>query len=135
MSNYKPTLTDEQKDSILQAQFDRAMNGDSILLVHLGKTELAQQEVTKHILEAVPLTELSYEELLKKLDEQRLLTDDSVVATVPKNPLVVEEEIREIVVEKKTKKGSSKKINRTNDQTALDALQQDLDDLLTKGTP
>jgi hypothetical protein len=82
-SNYqmpKPTLTEEQKQQLLDRQFRQAMSGDTILLVHLGKTELGQAETHKHIVEALPFTDRSRDEILdllaeraKELADQRLI--------------------------------------------------------------
>jgi hypothetical protein len=96
----KPTLTDDQKQQILDKQFEKALQGDPILLVHLGKAELGQTETTRHEIQPLPMTEYHLEELLEMLEDRRTgislantavhlpqLIDSTVDYTAPNTPI------------------------------------------------
>jgi len=65
-----PQFSDEQKETIKQAQLARVRAGSDMMLIHLGKTVLGQAERHHHTVEAIPYTEHSIEELMILLEER-----------------------------------------------------------------
>jgi hypothetical protein len=76
-----PTLTDEQREALLQRQYGQALAGSEALLIHLGKTYLNQHDKAHLIVEKPPFTEYSLEELQQLLlDRANELAEAQAVA-------------------------------------------------------
>ena len=65
-----PTLTDEQREALLARQYQAALAGSEALMVHLGKAYLNQHDKAHLIVEALPYTNLSLEEIQQLLLER-----------------------------------------------------------------
>lgn len=63
-------FTDDEKLRIKQAQLARAMAGSDMMLIHLGKTVLGQQEKQHLTVEAIPFSNHTIEELMVLLEER-----------------------------------------------------------------
>jgi hypothetical protein len=87
-----PTLNDEQRARLLEAQYLHAVAGSEALMIHLGKTYLNQHDRQHLVVEAIPFAEANYEQLLEMLAErQRALPDERLcddLATMMLNPPV-----------------------------------------------
>ena len=65
-----PTLTDEQREALLARQYQAALAGSEALMIHLGKAYLNQHDKAHLIVEALPYTNLSLEEIQQLLLER-----------------------------------------------------------------
>jgi hypothetical protein len=67
----KPTdFTEEEKLLIKQAQLARARAGSDFMLTHLGKTVLGQTEKHHHVVEALPYTQHTIDELQDMIEQR-----------------------------------------------------------------
>lgn len=85
-----PTLNDQQLQQLLDRQFQKAMDGDSLMLQHLGKSYLNQTEKHHHTLEALPFTQLTIDEIEARLaqraaeaEEEKLIQGTAVAFLNP----------------------------------------------------
>jgi hypothetical protein len=69
-----PTLTDEQREALLARQLTQALAGSEALLIHLGKSYLNQHDKAHLIVEALPFTDKTVEEIQALLEERALET-------------------------------------------------------------
>jgi hypothetical protein len=117
MSNNKTiTFTQDQKEALLEAQFNRAMSGDSALLIHLGETVLNQIKTNKLLVEPVPMSELSLDDLYGMI-EDRLVEDKIIDAPVQIISESVSVPALTIAHQKQKKSVSSKSANKIKKQS------------------
>jgi hypothetical protein len=72
------SFTDEEKELIKQAQLARVRAGSDMMLIHLGKTVLGQQEKQHLTIEAIPFSNHTIEELMVLLEERAAERGESI---------------------------------------------------------
>jgi hypothetical protein len=65
-----PTLTDEQREALLARQYTQALAGSEALLIHLGKSYLNQHDKAHLVIEALPFSDKTVEELHELLAQR-----------------------------------------------------------------
>jgi hypothetical protein len=71
-----PTLNDDQRARLLEAQYAHAVGGSEALMIHLGKAYLNQHDRQHLVVQSIPMGEANYEQLLEMLEERQKAIPD-----------------------------------------------------------
>jgi hypothetical protein len=71
-----PSLTDAERQRVLEAQLAHALAGSEALLIHLGKAYLNQHDKAHLTVEAIPYTQHTLEELQDLLEQRSRAVED-----------------------------------------------------------
>jgi hypothetical protein len=65
-----PSLTDADRQRVLEAQLAHALAGSEALLIHLGKAYLNQHDKAHLTVEAIPYSQLTLDQIAERIEQR-----------------------------------------------------------------